>query len=53
MWENGAPGHLDNVIEGFTSIVPQPTISIIETRQHRFNQLLQVESRVLVDTGGD
>lgn len=49
MWEDGAPGHLDDVIEGLASVVPQPTIGIVETRQHRLNQLLQVEPRVLVD----
>lgn len=49
MWEDRAPGHLDNVIEGLARVVPQPAVSVIETRQHRLNQLLQVEPRALGD----
>lgn len=49
MWEDGAPGHLDNVIESLASVVPQPTVGVVETRQHGLDQLLQVEPRVLVD----
>lgn len=49
VWEDRASGHLDYVIEGLAGIVPQPAVGIIETRQHRLNQLLQVEPRVLGD----
>lgn len=50
MWEDRAPGHLDNVVESLTGVVPQPAVGIIETRQHRLDQLLQVQPRVLGGT---
>lgn len=50
MWEDRAPGHLDNVVESLTGVVPQPAVGIIETRQHWLDQLLQVQPRVLRGT---
>lgn len=47
MWKDRAPGHLDNVVESLAGVVPQATVSIIETRQHRLDQLLQVQPRIL------
>lgn len=45
--EHGAPGHLDDVVEGLTGVVAQPAVRVIEAGQHRLDQLLQVEARVL------
>lgn len=45
--EDGASGHLHDVVEGLTGVVPQPTVGVVEARQHRLDQLLQVEPGVL------
>lgn len=50
--EDGASGHLHDVVEGLTSVVPQPTVGVVEARQHRLDQLLQVEPGVLRAGGG-
>lgn len=47
VWQHCTSGHLDDVVEGLTSVVAQPTVCIIKAGQHWFNQLLQVEPRVL------
>lgn len=45
--QHGAPGHLDDVVEGLAGVVAQPAVRVIEAGQHRLDQLLQVEARVL------
>lgn len=45
--KNGAPGHLHDVVQSFAGVVTQSAISIIETCQNRFNQFLQIQTRIL------
>lgn len=43
MWQHGASGHFDDIVEGLTSVVAQPAVCIIKAGQHWLYQLLQVE----------
>lgn len=47
MWQHSAPGHFDDVVEGLTGVVAQPTVCVVKAGQYRLDQLLQVEPRVL------
>lgn len=41
--QHSAAGHLDDVVEGLAGVVAQPAVRVVEARQHRLDQLLQVE----------
>lgn len=45
--DNGAPGHLHNVVQGLAGVIAQPAVSISKARQHRLDELLQVQTRIL------
>lgn len=45
--DNGAPGHLHNVVQGLTGIIAQPAVNISKARQDRLDELLQVQTRIL------
>lgn len=45
--QHGASGHLDDVVEGLTGVVAEPAVRVVEAGEHRLDQLLQVEPRVL------
>ena len=46
--QHRASCYLGNVIKGFTSIVPNPTVLVIEARQHWRNKILQIQTSILM-----
>lgn len=43
-------GNLHYVVKGFTGVVAQTAVGVIETGENRINEFLQVQSRILRST---
>ena len=46
--QHRASCHLGDVIKGFTSIVPHPAVLVIEASQHWRNEILQIQTSILI-----
>lgn len=47
--EHSSSGDLHNVVESLTGVVPQAAVRVVEAREHRLDQLLQVQPWILQD----
>lgn len=47
MREHGSSGHLYDVVERFAGVISQAAVRVVEARQHRLDELLQVQAGIL------